>query len=50
MSEIDVSKGTYCGMFNSLKKLIWVTGLVLGFMHNFKAFLSCCEVMKGIVC
>ena len=45
--EVGVGKMIDYVRFNLLKKLVWVTGFVLRFVHNLKEFLSGCEVTKG---
>ena len=46
-SEVGIGKVVDCGRFSSLNKLVRVTGFVLRYEHNLKAFLSGCEVAKG---
>ena len=46
-SEVGIGKVIDCGRFSSLNKLVRVTGFVLRYVHNLKAFLSDCEVRKG---
>ena len=46
-SEVVIGKVIDCGRFSSLNKFVRVTGFVLRYVHNLKAFLSECEVKKG---
>ena len=46
-SEVGNGKVIDCGRFNQLNKLVRVTGFVLRYVHNVKAFLSGCEVAKA---
>ena len=45
-SEVGFRKVIDCGRGSLLKKLFRVTGFVLRFVHNLKAFLGRCEVTK----
>ena len=47
VSEVGIGKVIDCGRFISLNKLVRVTGFVLRYVHNLKAFLSGFEVSKG---
>ena len=46
-SEVVIGKVIDCGRFSSLNKFVRVTGFVLRYVHNLKAFLSGSEVTKG---
>ena len=46
-SEVGIGKVIDCGRFSSLNKLVRVTGFMLRYVHNLKAFLSGSEVTKG---
>ena len=46
-SDVGIGKVIDCGRFSPLNKLIRVTGFVLRYVYNLKAFLSGCEVTKA---
>ena len=46
-SEVVIGKVIDCGRFSLLNKFVRVTGFVLRYVQNLKAFLSECEVKKG---
>ena len=46
-SDVGIGKVIDCGRFSSLNKLIRVTGFVLRYVYNLKAFFSGCEVTKA---
>ena len=45
--DVGIGKVIDCGRFSSLNKLVRVTGFMLRYVHNLKAFLSGSEVTKG---